>query len=270
MMNVPADLKAVQPFIRRAEELDLDSRSETKVVAYYCRQYAMEVGISLKEEATDQGAVQGFLISLIERLEKDKDPNLSKDEGEQVVFKFASDVFARADAEDRAGNATKSTARTFYAASVFFDCLKQFGDRGHEADEKCRYAKWKATDILKAIKEGRRPSPGGPADEAEEPAEPKASRDDEESPPPVYEDVLPGPAPASQVPPPVVVPAPEKTVRAVPTAPPQKLRHADSTLGEAQLADALEYAKFAVAALEAKDIGLAVDRLRGALGSLGV
>lgn len=57
--------------------------------------------------------------------------------------------------EDQQGVADKSTARTFYAAGVFFDVMQQFPDLDPEIEHKRKYAKWKATDILNAIKEGR-------------------------------------------------------------------------------------------------------------------
>jgi len=52
--------------------------------------------------------------------------------------------------------ADKSTARTFYAAGVFFDVMQQYPDLDPEIERQRKYAKWKATDILNAIKEGRR------------------------------------------------------------------------------------------------------------------
>ena len=57
--------------------------------------------------------------------------------------------------------ADKGTARTFYAAGNFFDILAQFGELSEEVKQKKKYAKWKAADILAAIKEGRAPTPGG-------------------------------------------------------------------------------------------------------------
>ena len=162
--SVPADMKACKSFLQRAEELDRASDPNAKVVAYHCRQYAMELGIALRDRAADAEAATAFLLGLMDALEHEKKAlgDVSREDGEQIVFQFASDVFARADAEDRARAATKNTARTFYAASVFFDALKQFGERGEEVEEKTRYAKWKATEILKAIKEGREIVPGGP------------------------------------------------------------------------------------------------------------
>lgn len=276
MAAVPTELKALSPFIRRAEELDKDGRRETKVVAYYCRQYAMELGIAQQEEVKDKAAAQAFLLSLIERLEKDKDSSVSKEDGEQILFKFASDVFDRADAEDRNGKATKATAKTFFAASVFFDTMKQFGERGSEADEKCRYAKWKATDILKAIKEGREPTPGGPAhtesvelgmSSLEIPVAPSASS--HTAAPPKDDDLV------REMPPDYVTIERSPPVPVVDSPVPREVHKQKQTpltksasIGDIQVADALEYARFAVAALEANDIALAVERLQGALGTL--
>ncbi len=58
----------------------------------------------------------------------------------------------------------RNTARTFYAAGTFLDILKQFGEPSEDVLEKTRYSKWKAADILKALKEGRTPAPGAPGE----------------------------------------------------------------------------------------------------------
>ena len=62
---------------------------------------------------------------------------------------------------------TRNTARTFYAAGPFFDILKQFGELEIDVQEKTKYCKFKAADILKAIKEGRTPKPGAPGEEVD-------------------------------------------------------------------------------------------------------
>ncbi|KAG6489488.1 hypothetical protein ZIOFF_050759 [Zingiber officinale] len=55
-----------------------------------------------------------------------------------------------------------NTAKTFYAASIFFEILYQFGELQPEIEQKQKYAVWKATDIRKALKEVRKPEPGPP------------------------------------------------------------------------------------------------------------
>ncbi|XP_062077568.1 protein HOMOLOG OF MAMMALIAN LYST-INTERACTING PROTEIN 5 isoform X2 [Humulus lupulus] len=76
---------------------------------------------------------------------------------------FASNVFAKADKQDRAGRADLGTAKTFYAASIFFEILNQFGALQPDLEQKQKYAVWKAADIRKALKEGRKPIAGPPS-----------------------------------------------------------------------------------------------------------
>lgn len=88
--------------------------------------------------------------------------------GQAYVENFGLKVFMKADNEDRihSGDESwnwKSTARTFLAASIFLQVLKVFvedddeNDDLGEVEEKIRYAKWRAAEILKALKEGRVP-----------------------------------------------------------------------------------------------------------------
>lgn len=166
VLTIPAELKKVVPFVRRAEELDKDrSSAESRLVAYYCRQYAVQQGIPL---ASTSPAAKTCLGQILESLETEKEAmdNFTKQEASYLCRQFAQKVFDKADAEDQLGEATKNTAKTFYAAANFLQILEQFGgDETSEdaADDRKRiiYAKWKATDILKALKEGRKPTPGG-------------------------------------------------------------------------------------------------------------
>ena len=48
------------------------------------------------------------------------------------------------------------------------EMVKQFGPLGEDRTEKVRYCKFKAADILKAIKEGKTPKVGGPGEQEEE------------------------------------------------------------------------------------------------------
>ncbi|XP_019459629.1 PREDICTED: protein HOMOLOG OF MAMMALIAN LYST-INTERACTING PROTEIN 5-like isoform X2 [Lupinus angustifolius] len=75
---------------------------------------------------------------------------------------FALNVFGKADKQDRAGRADLNTAKTFYASSIFFEILNQFGALQPDLEQKQKYAVWKAADIRKALKEGRKPVAGPP------------------------------------------------------------------------------------------------------------
>lgn len=81
--KMPPSFKAVLPFIRRAEELDRDSsRPESKLIAYFCRQYAMELGIKVRENDSSNEATE-YLLALMDRLEDDKNklPAFTQEEG---------------------------------------------------------------------------------------------------------------------------------------------------------------------------------------------
>lgn len=76
-------------------------------------------GISFGKERSPK--IEGVVRALIAKLEKDKrQVNLSDDDSDYCRT-FAETVFQRADRVDRAGRADKSTAMTFYAASIFIE-----------------------------------------------------------------------------------------------------------------------------------------------------
>jgi len=162
-LAIPPELKKITQFVRRAEELDRDTgQAESRLVAYFARQHAVHLGIPLANSPESKAALQ----ALLESLEKEKEAmsTFTRDEAAFLCRTFATKVFDKADAEDRSG-ANKATARTFYAAASFWQMLEQFEDEASEQAQEDRkkalYCKWKATDILNAIKEGRQPTPGG-------------------------------------------------------------------------------------------------------------
>ena len=93
---IPPEFKPAKPFLQRAEELDRDPSQEASVTAYCCRQRAMELGIALRDKASDAEAATTFLLSLMDTLEskKEKLGDLTREEQEQVLCQFAEDVFA--------------------------------------------------------------------------------------------------------------------------------------------------------------------------------
>eukprot|EP00271_Cylindrocystis_brebissonii_P008917 TRINITY_DN23445_c0_g1_i1.p1 TRINITY_DN23445_c0_g1~~TRINITY_DN23445_c0_g1_i1.p1 ORF type:complete len:541 (+),score=132.43 TRINITY_DN23445_c0_g1_i1:326-1948(+) len=159
-MGGPGDdepAKQLLPFLQRAGELE---KHDPKV-AYYCRLYAAEQGMKLPS-AERTPALKGLLMSLINQLEKDRKVVVTSPEDNLYVEGFAQNVFSKADKIDRAGKADLNTAKTFYASSIFFEVLRQFGTLQPELEQKQKYAIWKAADIRKALAEGRQPTPGPP------------------------------------------------------------------------------------------------------------
>ncbi|XP_009760792.1 protein HOMOLOG OF MAMMALIAN LYST-INTERACTING PROTEIN 5 isoform X1 [Nicotiana tabacum] len=156
--NEPA--KLLLPYLQRADEL----QKHEPLVAYYCRLYAMERGLKIPQKERTK-TTNSLLVSLINQLEKDKKSLELGPDDHLHVEGFALNVFAKADKQDRAGRADLNTAKTFYAASIFFEILNQFGELQPDLEQKQKYAAWKAADIRKALKEGRKPVPGPPGDE---------------------------------------------------------------------------------------------------------
>ena len=168
-LTIPPELKKITPYVRRAEELDRDQGNpESRLVAFYCRQYAVHSGIVLATSTVGKTCL-GELLGSLEG-EKQAMDNFTRDESKFLCEKFSDKIFDKADQEDRSGEADRNTARTFYAAASFFEILQQFykDDDGSEevAEQKKKavYCKWKATEILKAIKEGQQPLRGNPND----------------------------------------------------------------------------------------------------------
>nr|XP_024391523.1 protein HOMOLOG OF MAMMALIAN LYST-INTERACTING PROTEIN 5-like [Physcomitrium patens] len=158
--------KVLLPYLQRADEL----QKHDHLAAYYCRLYAMEKGLKIppKERTSETKAV---LISLMNQLEKDKRVVKLSTDDNMYMEGFALRVFAKADKQDRAGRADLKTAMTFYAASIFFEVLLQFGELPPDILEKQKYASWKAVDIRKALSEGRKPVPGPPVPDKDAPEE---------------------------------------------------------------------------------------------------
>ncbi|KAK0198856.1 Vta1 like-domain-containing protein [Armillaria mellea] len=158
---VPPELKSLTPYLQRADELKM----KEPVMAYWCAYYAAQVGIGLKAKATPCRNFLFELLGLLESMKQEIGPSDAIDieaASAAYVENFALRVFNLADNEDRKGQSTRSTAKKFLAAAHFLDVLKTFprSEVSDTNEEKIRYAKWKAADIAKAYREGRKPTPG--------------------------------------------------------------------------------------------------------------
>lgn len=155
--SLPPELKPVAQYLQRAHEL----KEKDPVMAYWCTYYAAKQGIGLKVRSKEG---RSFLIDMMDSLEKMKlqlgDTDALGDEaGQAYIENFALRVFEMADREDRAGGANKGTARKFLAASCFLDLMNIFENVDPDITQKVAYAKWRAAEISKALREGRQPVP---------------------------------------------------------------------------------------------------------------
>jgi len=324
-MEIPLALKSIKPYIKRAEELDNDrSRPASRIVAYYCRQYALELAIPLLKETKDAKA-QECAMNIMNSLEEEKKAvgeAFSKNESYSIIRDFATSVLEGGDkhydsiysANARNYGAAKVVARTYYAAGCFFDVLSIFEQSN--VDEavlelegntmKRKYCKWRASEILKAVKNGSdlpEPvkedgeedeakgdeekeedlSPAAPAAPPAAPSSPPQSKEAEDpfgipeapssTPSTVAESKI-SPPDYDDVPPPVFKPsAPAPSPAPAPAPAPAKTgwfgsKKSSSTTSKESIADAIELSKFAIAALEGKEIDIAKQRLQQALACL--
>ncbi|KAJ3725578.1 DUF605-domain-containing protein [Lentinula guzmanii] len=168
--SVPPPLKSISPYLQRAAEL----HQKDSVMAYWCAYYAAQVGISLKAKDNASRTLLLELLSVLEKLKKDIGPNDAIDmesASAAYVENFALKVFSMADDEDRRGDSTRSTAKKFLAAANFLEVLKTFPktELTESTEDKIRYSKWKAADIAKAFREGRKPIPGAAGEQPPQP-----------------------------------------------------------------------------------------------------
>ena len=145
-------------------------------VAYFIRLAAVTMGYEARARApADQAALaDAFLENLIGTLELDKDRVGIVKENEaadmELVRNYALTVFKRADDIDRAGAADASTAAGFVAAANLLDVLRTLGVPGEQLASMSKYAKSRALEISRDIREGRQPTPparGGGGAESE-------------------------------------------------------------------------------------------------------
>lgn len=171
--------------------------------------------------------------------------------------------------------------------------LKTFGELDQETQQKVKYAKFKAADIIKALKEGRKPTPGPPGGDPLDEAANLEQQGDTGNPavqdqPRIIQVVQPiqqhFPETPS-IPPPV---QPQHLNATAPAAKPQPVplqqHYASITLEQPQsvtgpsvpfnedafkaMAQAQKLSKFAISALQYEDIPTALDNLQKAIETL--
>ena len=287
-----ADVKALTPFLQRADEM---SRADPKV-AYYCRMYAVEEGMRATERSSELSKLLGELLAQLEATKAAAQLAETREEDELYLENFALKLFAKADKADRAGARDARTAKLFYVSSVFIEILNQFGPIDEDVGEKQRYAAWRGAELSGCARDGRvPPAPpddtrggggggggGANATESEGANETETRRettngdgDETDTREPSAPAWLP-PAPHHPVSPPSAPPMSPPTARTFTVArggapPPPNLpppNYNTDNISVARMADAQMHAKFASSALAHEDVHTAVDNLKKALALL--
>ncbi|KAF8983717.1 hypothetical protein BGZ46_009679 [Entomortierella lignicola] len=157
--NVPEGLKSIAPYLQRAAQLQEPN--------YYAAKLAIP-------KASQDTSNKAFVVELLDTLEKQRkeigeNEAISNDlVGYAYIENFALKIFSKADDEDHAGQGSQKTAKNFVAAANFLDLLKVFGEIDSEVEQKIKYSKWRAAEIVKAIRDGRQPAPPPGADKPKE------------------------------------------------------------------------------------------------------
>eukprot|EP00051_Salpingoeca_urceolata_P002134 m.47498 g.47498 ORF g.47498 m.47498 type:complete len:360 (-) comp11923_c0_seq1:100-1179(-) len=160
---LPPAMKILTRYLKVADEFN----QRDPVVAYFCRFYAVQLGV---EKFGKDKANIGVLMQLMDVVEQHKsairaaNPTALDDMvAKSKVWEVGMKLFSVADREDRAGRITKAVAKTFFTASCLFDVLSLFGEEDDKTEEVHDYAKWKAAYITKCLREGI-PPVAGPVD----------------------------------------------------------------------------------------------------------
>lgn len=182
------------------------------------------------------------------------------------VENYGSRLFEVADSEDRSGNASLRTVKTYLAASQLFESLAVFGEISEEISERTKYSKFRAATIMKAVKAGEKP----PLPENIDPL-------DQLPIPPAFAETPPGQEDASTSskddgPSQLKFPPPTS---AMPAAPSDGYQNAKCSSSEAQVSPqsvekAIKLCKYASSALMLHDVQAAIENLQDALALLQV
>ncbi|MCO5605943.1 hypothetical protein L7F22_060129 [Adiantum nelumboides] len=139
--------KALLPYLRRANEI----QKYEPLVAYHCRCYARNRVLKIRSIERTK-SIEIMLSTLDQQLAKDTKSIQLSSKDSLYIENFAMSMFMRADKQERCGNVEMRTAKTFYAASLFFEILQNFGGVRLDVQEKQRYAAWRAAEIHKTLK----------------------------------------------------------------------------------------------------------------------
>eukprot|EP00731_Ephydatia_muelleri_P031865 Em0023g372a len=161
MSGVPPSLKGIQPFLKLSDMF----MKKDRIVAYYCKLYAIQEGIAASK---NDAAGKAFLMTQMDQISQLKkalkEDDASKDDvvAQAHIEEFAFKLFETADNEDRAGRFHNNMIKAFYTSNLVFTILKQFGPLSDEVQTRLKYAKWKAVEIDRCLKNGITPTPGPP------------------------------------------------------------------------------------------------------------
>ena len=153
----------VKPFFMYAAQM----RNNVPVMAYHCKFYAVQKGLSLIKDQTGEQADQAkqYLLGELGDLEAMKQAmgDIDKEGMKANLDNFILSVFAQTDKEERTCETiTKKNAVDFKRTGDFIQVLSVFDALDPEWEERRKYCVYKAGTIMKALKSGQQPERGNP------------------------------------------------------------------------------------------------------------
>ncbi|KAG5439860.1 hypothetical protein PCANB_000142 [Pneumocystis canis] len=153
----PIELKCIEAFIKRAEEMI----KADIIVSYYCYYWAVKLGLNLPLKTKISKEYLEMIIETLERIKKESINIIEiHDEaiGEIYMKKFAEEIFKNADNDLKMKCILPQTSKKFLAAVNFFEVTKIWGELNSDVLYKIKYAKMCAIDIIKAYRDGLDPN----------------------------------------------------------------------------------------------------------------
>jgi vacuolar protein sorting-associated protein VTA1 len=188
--------------------------------------------------------------------------------GQARVEEVGLKLFNSADKQDRAGKFDKNVVKSFFTSHYMLLIVKGLGGLTEEVEAKQRYARWKAVEIDRCLKNGIPPTPGPPGEGGGELSEQTVSPFPEEQlqpsarPTPKPRSLPPEPGPQPLYPP--AYPLPPPTLEVIPP-PAADATNAPTSLPPEVVSEAQKKCKFASSALDYDDVGGAIAYLTEAL-----
>lgn len=273
--KAPPGLKTVQPYLMLAKQFT----KRDPVVAYYANMYAVQQGIGAAKNDPTSKAYLVHLMDQLDKMKKDlKDEEALSNEvvAQAHIEEAGLRLFHFADTKDREGNFGRDMIKAFFTASHIFTISNQFGELSEEIEEKTKYAKWKAVEIDRCLKNGINPTPGPPGGDDDTLGQGEGggggavgwnvTPPDQGLPPGAQQDFPPAerpvPKPRQQQPPPPAVMADQDNEASSYQAP---AALSGATLGPEKMSKAQKLCKFAMSSLDYDDVPGAMKYLTNAL-----
>lgn len=160
MESIPDEIGYIKPYLMRSEEM----KQADPIVSYYTLRYALQISLDFHKQNPTNSQVKQYIMNMMGVMEEKRKALGEVFEPQQHFEKFITMLFVSCDNDDRKVGSTKSTAQKFLVLSYFIDAMGVFEELPPDWVEKRKYCKWKAADILKALKKGEQPLPGGPGE----------------------------------------------------------------------------------------------------------